>query len=423
MNKKFEGYGVVPTSLLAPDIEFHVGPEEEENDKKKASILEETFKSFGISTKVIGIVHGNSVTRFELKAETGIKVLKISALHDELMIALAAYSLRIEAPVPGKDSFYIELPNDRRVPVTLRGMVETDQFLNSSPLVVPFGRDISGEPIYYDISKTLHLLIAGSTGSGTVSCINTILTSILLHSSPDDVRMILLDPTYFELCLYKDIPHLLVPVINGFFEAVAALKWAITEKKRRQKILADGQVKDINEYKEKYRDKPNVEHLSNIIIVISELSEFMFPRPWARKFEEYITRLAIDSGAAGIYLIVATHHPSVSVLAGAKKVIGSSIAFAVTNCVDSRKIIDSHGAEQLIGKGDMLFFPVTSPSPIRSQGVFVSDSEVESVVGYINNKYGANYDNYVINELSSFYESINRNTFGYEQGSEEELNY
>lgn len=321
MNKKFEGYGVVPTSLLAPDIEFHVGPEEEENDKKKASILEETFKSFGISTKVIGIVHGNSVTRFELKAETGIKVLKISALHDELIIALAAYSLRIEAPVPGKDSFYIELPNDRRVPVTLRGMVETDQFLNSSPLVVPFGRDISGEPIYYDISKTLHLLIAGSTGSGTVSCINTILTSILLHSSPDDVRMILLDPTYFELCLYKDIPHLLVPVINGFFEAVAALKWAITEKKRRQKILADGQVKDINEYKEKYRDKPNVEHLSNIIIVISELSEFMFPRPWARKFEEYITRLAIDSGAAGIYLIVATHHPRLVFLQALKRLL------------------------------------------------------------------------------------------------------
>ena len=197
MNKKYEDYGIIPTSLLAPDVEFSVGPEDVRSDREKARVLEDTFKSFGIGVKVNGIVHGHAVTRFELTAEAGTKASRITGLHDELMMAMSAHSLRIEVPVCGKSSFYIEVPNDKRVPVTLRGLVETDKYVNSSTLTVALGRYLSGEPVYCDISRINHLLIGGSVGSGAVECIDSILTGMLIHSSPDDVRMILVDTKYY----------------------------------------------------------------------------------------------------------------------------------------------------------------------------------------------------------------------------------
>ncbi len=419
MNKKYEDYGIIPTSLLAPDVEFSVGPEDVRSDMEKAFVLEDTFKSFGIGVKVIGIVHGHAVTRFELTAEAGTKASRITGRHDELMMAMSVHSLRIEVPVCGKSSFYIEVPNDKRVPVTLRGLVETDKYVNSSTLTVALGRYLSGELVYCDISRINHLLIGGSVGSGTVECIDSILTGMLMHSSPDDVRMILVDAKYYELSMYRDIPHLLVPVITDWFKTIAALKWAITEKERRFMLFAGGQAKDIKDYNVKYQDNPNVEHLPDIVIVINELAELMFPRSRAGLLEEYITRLAIDSKAAGIHLIIATEHPSVSVIAGVKKVIGSSIAFAVNNTCDSRTIIGSTGAVELIGKGDMLFFPATAQSPIRSQGVFVSDTEVAIVTGYIKQKYGADYDDSVIDEMNLYCEAIDRSTSGIALDSEE----
>ena len=396
--RKLRNYKPAPTSCLAPDIKQKADADLEKKLKAKAHKLEEALKSFGISATVVNITHGPSITRFELTLETGTKVSRVTGLQDDIMLAMAAISIRIEAPIPGKSAIGIEIPNDVPTAVQLRGLVETKDFKASTPLTVALGRDIPGRPIYCDLAKMPHLMIAGSTGSGKSVCINSILTSILVHSSPEEVRMILVDPKVVELSIYNGVPHLIMPVITDPKKAAGALNWAVTEMQRRYKLFEDGQVRDIKGFNEKYKDNPEVEHLPLILIVIDELAELMMVA--AKEVETYISRLAALARAAGIHLLIATQRPSVDVITGVIKAnIGSRIAFAVTSGVDSRTILDQVGAEKLLGKGDMLYAPMTAPQPVRGQGAFLSDSEVETVVTFLKKTYGSMYDETIIKDI------------------------
>ena len=396
--RKLRNYKPAPTSCLAPDIKQKTDADLERKLKAKAHKLEDALKSFGISAEVVNITHGPSITRFELTLETGTKVSRVTGLQDDIMLAMAAISIRIEAPIPGKSAIGIEIPNDSPTAVQLRGLVETKEFKASTPLTVALGRDIPGRPIYCDLAKMPHLMIAGSTGSGKSVCINSILTSILVHSSPEEVRMILVDPKVVELSIYNGVPHLIMPVITDPKKAAGALNWAVTEMQRRYKLFEEGQVRDIKGFNEKYKNNPEVEHLPLILIVIDELAELMMVA--AKEVETYISRLAALARAAGIHLLIATQRPSVDVITGVIKAnIGSRIAFAVTSGVDSRTILDQIGAEKLLGKGDMLYAPMTAPQPVRGQGAFLSDNEVETVVEFLKKTYGSMYDETIIKDI------------------------
>ena len=396
--RKLRNYKPAPTSILAPDIKQRADADLEKKLKAKAHKLEDALKSFGIVAEVVNITHGPSITRFELTLETGTKVSRVTNLQDDIMLAMAAISIRIEAPIPGKSAIGIEIPNDVPTAVQLRGLVETKEFKASSPLTVALGRDIPGRPIYCDLAKMPHLMIAGSTGSGKSVCINSILTSILVHSSPEEVRMILVDPKVVELSVYNGVPHLIMPVITDPKKAAGALNWAVTEMQRRYKLFEEGQVRDIKGFNEKYKNDPEVEHLPLILIVIDELAELMMVA--AKEVETYISRLAALARAAGIHLLIATQRPSVDVITGVIKAnIGSRIAFAVTSGVDSRTILDSYGAEKLLGKGDMLYAPMSAPQPVRGQGAFLKDEEVEAVVDCLKKQYGAMYDESIIKDI------------------------
>ena len=396
--KKLRNYKPAPTTLLAPDIKQRADADLERKLKEKAHKLEEALKSFGIVATVVNITHGPSITRFELTLETGTKVSRVTGLQDDIMLAMAAISIRIEAPIPGKSAIGIEIPNDVPMAVQLRGLVETKEFKAATPLTVALGRDIPGKPIYCDLAKMPHLMIAGSTGSGKSVCINSILTSILVHSSPEEVRMILVDPKVVELSVYNGVPHLIMPVITDPKKAAGALNWAVTEMQRRYKLFEEGQVRDIKGFNEKYKNDPQVEHLPLILFVIDELAELMMVA--AKEVETYISRLAALARAAGIHLLIATQRPSVDVITGVIKAnIGSRIAFAVTSGVDSRTILDSVGAEKLLGKGDMLYAPMSAPQPIRGQGAFLKDEEVEVIVSYLKKTYGTMYDDAIIKDI------------------------
>jgi len=396
--RMLRNYKPAPTSCLAQEVKQRTDADLERKLHEKAHKLEDALKSFGISATVVNITHGPSITRFELTLETGTKVSRVTNLQDDIMLAMAAISIRIEAPIPGKSAIGIEIPNDVPTPVQLRGLVETKDFKAATPLTVALGRDIPGRPIYCDLAKMPHLMIAGSTGSGKSVCINSILTSILVHSSPEEVRMILVDPKVVELSIYNGVPHLIMPVITDPKKAAGALNWAVTEMQRRYKLFEDGQVRDIKGFNEKYKNVPEVEHLPLILIVIDELAELMMVA--AKEVETYISRLAALARAAGIHLLIATQRPSVDVITGVIKAnIGSRIAFAVTSGVDSRTILDSYGAEKLLGKGDMLYAPMSAPQPVRGQGAFLSDNEVESVVKYLKDTYGAMYDEGIIKDI------------------------
>ena len=396
--RKLRNYKPAPTTLLAPDIKQRADADLERKLKAKAQKLEEALKSFGIVARVVNITHGPSITRFELTLETGTKVSRVTNLQDDIMLAMAAISIRIEAPIPGKSAIGIEIPNDTATAVQLRGLVETKEFKAASPLTVALGRDIPGRRIYCDLAKMPHLMIAGSTGSGKSVCINSILTSILVHSSPEEVRMILVDPKVVELSVYNGIPHLIMPVITDPKKAAGALNWAVNEMQRRYKLFEEGQVRDIKGFNEKYKNDPQVEHLPLLLIVIDELAELMMVA--AKEVETYISRLAALARAAGIHLLIATQRPSVDVITGVIKAnIGSRIAFAVTSGVDSRTILDSYGAEKLLGKGDMLYAPMSAPQPIRGQGAFLKDEEVEDVVECLKKQYGAMYDEAIIKDI------------------------
>ena len=396
--RKLRNYKPAPTTCLAPDIKQRADADLEKKLKAKAHKLEDALKSFGIVAEVVNITHGPSITRFELTLETGTKVSRVTNLQDDIMLAMAAISIRIEAPIPGKSAIGIEIPNDVPTAVQLRGLVETKEFKASTPLTVALGRDIPGRPIYCDLAKMPHLMIAGSTGSGKSVCINSILTSILVHSSPEEVRMIIVDPKVVELSVYNGVPHLIMPVITDPKKAAGALNWAVIEMQRRYKLFEEGQVRDIKGFNEKYKNDPQVEHLPLILIVIDELAELMMVA--AKEVETYISRLAALARAAGIHLLIATQRPSVDVITGVIKAnIGSRIAFAVTSGVDSRTILDQIGAEKLLGKGDMLYAPMTAPQPVRGQGAFLSDAEVETVVNFLKKTYGSMYDEMIIKDI------------------------
>lgn len=392
-----EEYRQPPFSLLERDEEA-VRVDTRDADARGAQKLEETLKSFGVVAHVIKVVHGPALTRYELQPAPGIKVSKIVGLTDDIALNMAALGVRIEAPIPGKAAIGIELANDKIATVHLRDVLESDEsFHHPSRLAVALGKDIAGKRIIADLAKMPHLLIAGATGSGKSVCINTIITSIIYRATPEEVRLILVDPKKVELSVYNGIPHLLVPVVTDPKKASGALNWAVREMDERYKVFADCGVRDIKGYNAQRGDKPL---MPSIVVIIDELSDLMLVAPG--EVEESICRLAQLARACGIHLVIATQRPSVNVITGIIKAnIPSRIAFAVSSQVDSRTILDGAGAEKLLGRGDMLFAPAGSGKPIRVQGCFVSDDEVSRVVQYVKNRHTVDYSQAVIEALSA----------------------
>ena len=359
----------------------------DKNEKKEllenADKLEKTLLSFGVEAKILEVTKGPSVTRFELQPKAGIKVSKIVNLSDDIALGLAAKGVRIEAPIPGKSAIGIEVPNKEQTPVFFREILESNEFKNNNYKVAcALGKDITGKCIVTDISKMPHVLIAGATGSGKSVCINTLIVSILYKYSPEDVKLLMVDPKVVELNVYNGIPHLLIPVVTDPKKAAAALNWAVNEMTRRYKLFADNGVRNVDSYNELVKKGVVDKKLPYIVIIIDELADLMMACP--RDVEDYICRLAQMARAAGMHLVIATQRPSVDVITGLIKAnVPSRISFAVSSQVDSRTILDSTGAEKLLGKGDMLFYPVGESKPKRVQGAFISEEEVENVVSFI----------------------------------------
>ncbi len=403
-----------PYSLLDSTVDKNQNNEKQEI-LANASLLEKTLSDFSIDAKVSEICMGPTVTRYELQLQPGIRVSKVVNLSDDIAMSLAAQRVRIEAPIPGKAAIGIEVPNKETSVVKLSHIIRNKKFTtNSSPLAVALGKKLSGEMLLMDITKLPHLLIAGATGSGKSVCINTIIMSILYHSSPDDVRMILIDPKMVELNVYNEIPHLLIPVVTDPKLASGALNWAVREMTSRYEAFAENKVRDIDGYNKKMQ-KEGEEKFSHIVLIIDELSDLMMVS--AQQVETAICRLAQLARAAGIHLVLATQRPSVNVITGLIKAnIPSRISFAVTSQVDSRTILDMGGAEKLLGQGDMLYYPAGLSKPIRAQCAYISEKEVESVVDFIKKKRTAEYDNEVIEDIKSGKESIgiddNESDFG-----------
>ncbi|WP_051259767.1 DNA translocase FtsK [Peptoniphilus mikwangii] len=351
---------------------------------KNGRIIEQTMENFGIDSKIVAINRGPVITCYELEPAPGVKLSKIVALNDNLSMSLASPDIRIEAPIPGKSAVGIEVPNKTKESVTVREIIQSSEFkrLNSN-LPLALGKDVSGSIVMSSIDKMPHLLIAGATGSGKSVCINTIITNILYKSSPKDVRLLLIDPKVVELSVYNGIPHLLIPVVTDPKKAAFALNWAVGEMEKRYKLFAENSVRDLTSYNKKIEKIGNEdERLPKIVVIVDELADLMMVAQG--EVEDYIARLAQMARAAGIYLIIATQRPSVDVITGTIKAnIPSRIAFSVSSAIDSRTILDMAGAEKLLGKGDMLFYPGFYSKPVRIQGSFISDEEVESVVDFI----------------------------------------
>lgn len=366
-----------------------------------AKKLEETLKSFGVEAKVINVTIGPSVTRYELQPSAGVKVSRIVNLADDISLNMAASGVRIEAPIPGKAAVGIEIANKEVTPVLLREVIESKEF-SKHPSKVAFavGKDISGECIVADIEKMPHLLIAGATGSGKSVCINTLIMSILFKASPDEVKLLMIDPKVVELGIYNGIPHLLIPVVTDPKKAAGALNWAVQEMVNRYKMFAEKGVRDIKGYNAAVSQSGEQSLLPQILIIIDELSDLMMVAPG--DVEDAICRLAQMARAAGMHLIIATQRPSVDVITGLIKAnIPSRISFAVSSQIDSRTILDMAGAEKLLGRGDMLFYPTGQQKPIRVQGAFVSEKEIERVVEFIKSQSDSQYDSSIIEEIDS----------------------
>ena len=373
----------------------------EEELKQKATKLVDTLNSFGVSTKIVDICRGPSVTRYELQPAAGVKISRITSLSDDLALALASTGVRIEAPIPNKSAVGIEVPNKNRSTVSLREIIETPTYTTAkSKLNVALGKDISGNVICADIEKMPHLLIAGTTGSGKSVCLNAMIVSLLYNSTPDEVKLVMIDPKKVEFTVYNGIPHLLVPVVSDPRKAAGALGWAVTEMLQRYKMFSDNGVRDIKGYNRMAETNPEITPLPRIVIFIDELSDLMMAAP--NEVEDSICRLAQMARAAGMHLVIATQRPSVNVITGLIKAnIPSRIALSVSSQIDSRTILDSAGAEKLLGNGDMLFCPMGISKPVRVQGCFLSDEEVESVVKFIKSQSEEEkkYDEDVINEI------------------------
>ncbi len=411
-------------NYILPDVDIlnvsHKKSDVNENKEllQTAKVLEETLESFGVSAKVLQVSKGPTVTRYELQPNHGVKVSRIVNLSDDIALNLAAATVRIEAPIPGKSAVGIEIPNRELQGVYLREVIQTKEFLNSkAKLAFAVGMNIDGTPIVADIAKMPHLLIAGSTGSGKSVCINTLIASVLYKSSPDEVKIIMVDPKVVELNVYNGIPHLMIPVVTDPKKAAAALNWAVQEMLKRYNLFAETGTRDIGGYNNYIKDKAKLEQgadeentvplapLPQILIIIDELADLMMAA--ANEVEDAICRLAQMARAAGMHLVIATQRPSVDVITGVIKAnIPSRIAFAVSSQVDSRTILDMSGAEKLLGKGDMLFYPIGNSKPVRVQGPFISDKEVEKLVDFIKKQNTVNYDEKVIDEIESASESF-----------------
>jgi len=367
-----------------------------------AEHLVDTLKSFGVETRIVHISRGPTVTRYELQPCAGVKISKITNLADDIALNLATAGVRIEAPIPNKAAVGIEVPNKSSDIVGVRGIFESPEFTSAkSKLTVALGRDIGGNAVVADVAKMPHGLIAGATGSGKSVCINTIIMSILYKATPEEVKLLMIDPKVVELGIYNGIPHLLVPVVTDPRKASGALGWAVSEMEKRYKMFADRGVRDLagyNKFVDTLPEEEKVEKMPHIVIIIDELADLMMTAP--NEVEDSINRIAAKARAAGMHLIIATQRPSVDVVTGVIKAnIPTRIAFAVSSQIDSRTILDSAGAEKLLGRGDMLFSPVGSNKPNRIQGCFVSDEEVEAVVDYIKNGRIAEYDDNVMVEI------------------------
>lgn len=412
-------YQFPPIQLLKPKLNSDDGDamEEMQNNAKK---LIDTLTSFGVKASIVNICRGPSVTRYELQPAPGVKISKITNLSDDIALNLAANGVRIEAPIPGKAAVGIEVPNKVVSMVTMRELIDSDKFKNSkSKLTTVLGKDISGEIVVTDLAKMPHLLIAGTTGSGKSVCVNSILMSILYKATPDEVKLLLIDPKMVEFSKYKGIPHLLIPVVSDAKKAAGALAWAVNEMLQRYKIFSEYDCKDIDSYNsliEKNMDymekNPPVvneegeevqpvlevnglpvakEKMSRVVIAIDELADLMMAAP--SEVEDSICRLAQMARAAGMHLILATQRPTVNVITGLIKAnVPSRISLKVSSNTDSRTILDTGGGEKLIGRGDMLFLPVGAPKPIRVQGCYASDEEIEGVTHYIKKAYSAQYN-------------------------------
>lgn len=370
-----------------------------EESKNNAELLVNTLKSFGVQTRVVAISHGPTVTRYELQPSAGVKISKITGLADDIALNLAAAGVRIEAPIPNKAAVGIEVPNKATEIVTLREIVDSATFRTAkSKLTVALGKDISGAEMICDISKMPHILIAGSTGSGKSVCINSIIMSVLYKASPSEVKLLMIDPKIVELGAYNGIPHLLVPVVTDPKKAAGALGWAVTEMLKRYKVFADHGVRDLTGYNALAAEKEDLNPMPQIMIIIDELADLMMAAP--NEVEDSICRLAQMARAAGMHLAIATQRPSVDVITGLIKAnIPSRIAFAVSSQVDSRTILDQGGAEKLLGKGDMLFYPVGMPKPTRLQGCFLTDKERDDVIDFVKNSGVSEYDDSVMDEI------------------------
>ncbi len=393
-------------NYILPSLDLLNAPERNTQHVEKRMLssnarkLEETLLSFGVKAKVNEVHLGPAVTKYEVQPDTGVKVSRIVNLTDDLALALAARDIRIEAPIPGKSAVGIEIPNQEVAMVTVREVLETGMKKDNHPLAVALGRDISGEPVLAALNKMPHLLVAGATGSGKSVCINGIITSILMKAKPHEVKLMMIDPKMVELNVYNGIPHLLAPVVTEPKRAAQALKKVVAEMERRYDLFSHTGTRNMegyNQYVKKENEKNGDRQLElpYIVVIVDELADLMMVA--SSDVEDAITRLAQMARAAGIHMIIATQRPSVNVITGVIKAnIPSRIAFGVTSQIDSRTILDSGGAEKLLGKGDMLFSPVGSNKSTRIQGAFISDGEVESIVASVIAQQKANYQEEMI---------------------------
>lgn len=367
--------------------------------KQNAEKLVNALKSFGVETKIVDISRGPSVTRYELAPAAGVKISRITGLADDIALNLAASGVRIEAPIPNKAAVGIEVPNKEKSMVTLRELIEEPKYKSAkSKLNVALGRDIAGKMMCADLAKMPHLLIAGTTGSGKSVCLNAMILSLLYNATPDEVKLVMIDPKQVEFTIYNGIPHLLTPVVSDPRKASGALGWAVKEMLNRYKTFSENNVRDISGYNESIKNNPEMKKMPQIVIFIDELSDLMMAAP--NEVEDSICRLAQMARAAGIHLVIATQRPSVDVITGIIKAnIPSRIALSVSSQVDSRTILDMVGAEKLLGNGDMLYYPVGTAKPVRIQGCYTSDKEVEEVVRFIKEQEQSAYDEEVVQEI------------------------
>ena len=392
--------------LLNINSKLKLKNEDKKDLIENANKLEETLSNFGVEAKVVQVTKGPSVTRFELQPSPGVKVSKIVNLQDDIALGLAANGVRMEAPIPGKAAIGIEVPNKKQSPVFLREVLDSKEFTNTNKnLAFALGKDITGKCIVGDLSKMPHMLIAGATGSGKSVCINSLIISLLYKYSPEQVKLLMVDPKVVELSIYNGIPHLLIPVVTDPKKAAGALNWAVNEMNKRYNLFSQMKVKNIESYNKLFDKGEIQEKLPYIVVIVDELADLMMACP--NDVEDYICRLAQMARAAGMHLIIATQRPSVDVITGVIKAnIPSRVSFAVSSGTDSRTILDQVGAEKLLGRGDMLYYPIGENKPVRVQGAFISEEEVENVVEFIKQSdedidYSEDILNHINNEVTA----------------------